>query len=105
MTDDVKTKPKAIAVTDDVKTEIRNRIRVALAAWAYEKHNTSLMTDDEFDKLCLSIRPDVVTGNAEMDKFFREEFDPSTGLWVHEHPGRLRLESLFRTMVPLDGTQ
>jgi hypothetical protein len=38
-------------------SEIRNRIRVAAAAYAYEVENDPILTDAEFDALCLSINP------------------------------------------------
>lgn len=66
--------------------EIRNRIRVAAAAYAYEIENDPIMTDAEFDALCLKIKPDVVTGSILLDTFFKTEFDPNTGSWIHKHP-------------------
>lgn len=66
--------------------EIRNRIRVAAAAYAYEIENDPIMTDAEFDSLCLKIKPDVVTGSILLDTFFKTEFDPNTGSWIHKHP-------------------
>ena len=68
--------------------EIRNRIRVAVAAYTYEVENDPILSDAEFDALCLTINLEVDTGNAVMDKFFREEFDPNTGSWVHRHPNK-----------------
>lgn len=62
------------------------RIRIAVAAYAYEIEATSIMSDGEFDKLCQQVDPMIATGNAEMDAFFEDEFDPSTGLWIFKHP-------------------
>jgi hypothetical protein len=41
----------------EVAIERRNRIRVALAAWAYERYADPIMSDAEFDKLAQAIRP------------------------------------------------
>jgi hypothetical protein len=79
--------------------EIRNRIRVAVAAYAYEVENDPILSDAEFDALCLTINPEADTGNPDTDKFFREEFDPNTGSWVHRHPnkeGLARIAALYR---------
>jgi hypothetical protein len=79
-----------------VELERWRRIRVSLAAWAYEVHDVSVMADHEFDEMCLQIDPKVSTGHRVMDRFFRTKFDPNTGSWVHQHPERARLEAIFR---------
>lgn len=69
-----------------VNPEIRNRIRVAVAAYAYEIENDPIMSDADFDKLAASIDPDIETGNSDLDHFFWTFFSPDTGMWVHDHP-------------------
>ena len=69
-----------------VEVERKNRIKVALAAYAYEHRSTQIMTDTEFDQLCLKIDPSVDTGDKIMDKFFREEFGAHTGQWIWKYP-------------------
>jgi hypothetical protein len=71
------------------------RIRLSIAAYAYEFENDSIMTDAEFDKLSLEINPTVTTGNRKMDRFFETKFDPSTGSWIWTHPERPRIKSLY----------
>lgn len=66
--------------------QIRLRIRLSVAAYAYEICNDSIMSDSEFDQQSLLIDPSIETGNPKLDKFFKEEFDPSTGQWIHKHP-------------------
>ena len=66
--------------------EIRNRVRLTVAAYAYEFFNTQLMTDHEFDALALSINPRISTGNDKLDEFFRTEFVTFSGVWIHNHP-------------------
>jgi hypothetical protein len=77
-----------------INEEIRNRIKVAAAAYAYEIENDPIMTDAEFDALCLKIKPDVVTGSKLLDTFFKTEFDPNTGSWIHKHPDLKKMSKL-----------
>lgn len=80
----------------EVEQEKRNRIRLAVAAWAYEKHSCSFLTDAAYEILSYSIRPSVSTGNRKLDTFFRTKFDPCTGQWVNAHPDRAGLERLWQ---------
>ena len=66
--------------------EIRNRVRLTVAAYAYEFRNDSLMTDHEFDALASQIDPRISTGNEELDEFFRTDFVAFSGVWVRNHP-------------------
>lgn len=82
----------------DIETERANRIRLTLAAYAYEYESDSIMTDDEFDSLAKKIRPKMSTLEPyhrrtteinrikRLDKFFREEFSTDTGMWIRNHP-------------------
>jgi hypothetical protein len=76
--------------------EKRNRIRVSLFAYAYECENKSLVADEEFDLLCLKIKPKEKTDNKHIDVFFRHHFNPSTGLWIHRHPGFEGIKNLYK---------
>lgn len=69
-----------------IEKQIRLRIRLSVAAYAYEMCDDSIISDAEFDRKCLEIDPSIETGNKKLDKFFKEEFDPSTGQWIHKHP-------------------
>lgn len=73
------------------------RIRLALAAYAYECRNDSIMSDSEFDRLSLEVDTSVSTGNQMMDAFFKKHFDPSTGQWVHKHPEKHKLRHMYET--------
>lgn len=75
----------------DISIEIANRIRIAVAAYAYEVDADPIMDDAQFDKLALKIRPEMSTSyegrdNSVIDAFFREDFSPHTGQWVLRHP-------------------
>lgn len=78
--------------------ERRKRIKLSLAAYAYENTGIETMTDAEFDKLSLEINPEIRTGKRVLDLFFRTEFDPDTGSWVHYHPEHDKLKALFEKL-------
>lgn len=78
--------------------EIKRRIRVTVAAYAYEFEGDPIMSDAEFDKLALEIDLSVDTGNETMDKWFRENFEPCTGSWVHKHPDKQGLRRVMLLM-------
>ena len=78
--------------------ETRNRIRLSLAAWAYEVHADSIMSDDEFDRLALSIDVRKSTARPDLDEWFRKNFNPHTGMWVMNHPERDRIEALYQSL-------
>lgn len=80
-----------------VEVERRNRIKLAVAAYSYEMESDSIMSDGDFDKLCLEINPKLPTISdvtepkqikryKKLDKFWANEFEPDTGQWIHKHP-------------------
>lgn len=79
-----------------VNPEIRNRIRVSVAAYAYEFEADSIMSDHEFDELSKKINPAQKTGNALMDDFFKKHFKPDTGMWIRMHPEIKQIESIYK---------
>lgn len=85
--------------------EIRRRIRVAVAAYAYEIANDPVMSDAQYDSLAREIDPDAPTNDAELDRFFMVHFDPDTGQWVHKHPHLGLLKHLYETIYRADVPQ
>ena len=79
-------------------TETRNRIRLSVAAWAYERHDHPIMSDAEFDHLALSIDLNKSTSRPDLDDWWRDNFNPSTGMWVLRHPESEGLERIYQTM-------
>jgi hypothetical protein len=79
----------------EVNSEIRNRIRLSVAAYAYEYCHDSIMNDHDFDELSLKIDPEADTGNALLDNFFRLHFEPSTGMWIRNHPEVVKIMMLY----------
>lgn len=78
-----------------LEIERRKRIRATLAAYAYEFESHSIMTDTEFDKLCLSIEPEIRTGKRVLDLFFKTSFSPYTGQWIHDHPELEKVKACY----------
>lgn len=68
-----------------VELERRRRIRLSVFAYAYEFENESLISDAEYDRLSRLIKKDMETGHA-LDLFFKENFEPDTGMWIRKHP-------------------
>ncbi len=79
----------------EIEREVKRRINVSVWAYAYEVENDSLVSDEMFDSECLKITLGIDTGNKKMDRFFRKEFTPDTGLWIHKHPQLERIEELY----------
>jgi len=75
----------------------RNRIRVALFAYAYEIKNNPLVSDFAYDELAITVGDSLKqeTGHAELDFWFHENFDCITAMWVHAHPEIDKLEKLY----------
>ena len=82
--------------TQRVSEEIRNRIKLSVYAYSYEFLNISLIDDHTYDALSKSIDLNIKTGNIKMDKFFEEEFDPSTGMWIYKHPELNKIIHIYK---------
>ena len=80
----------------DVEKERKNRIKLSIAAYSYEVHSDSIMSDSEFDDLANKINVQTNTDNEIMDDFFKQEFNPYTGQWIHKHPNKDGLEKLYQ---------
>ena len=80
-----------------VDAETRLRIKVALYAYAYEYEADPLVSDAEFDDLCSKVNLDVNTRRPDLDKWFRSEFSPYTGQWIHNHPELHIIEHIYKS--------
>ena len=80
-----------------INQEIRNRIRLSVAAYAYEMEDNPIMGDYEFDELSKTINPAEKTGNKKMDNFFKKHFNPDTGMWIRFHPERQKIKWIYDT--------
>lgn len=84
---------------DIVCLETRKRIRVSLAAYAYEIMLESIMSDHEYDELAKSIDLSIDTRRPDLDKWFRKNYKDYTGSWIHSHPEKARLDQICRQML------
>jgi len=86
--------------------ERRNRIRLSIAAYAYELECDSIISDGDFDALALQVNPEQATIEDNhspeqrkryevLDNFFRTEFQPDTGQWIHKHPELDKVASIY----------
>lgn len=75
--------------------QTRLRIFLSVCAYAYEVENFSIIDDDVFDILSKLIDKQMTTGNKMLDKFFKYEFDSSTGQWIHSHPELDNIVSIY----------
>lgn len=78
-----------------MQAEKRNRIRLSLAAYAYEILNHPILSDNKYDQLAKIINPMVLTNNIVLDVFFMGVFTPDSGIWIHQHPEPSKLANLF----------
>jgi len=76
-------------------SETRNRIKLSVAAYAYEIKDNPIMSDTDFDELALRIDTSVKTKNRKIDNFFKKHFQTDTGMWIHKHPELSKLEYLY----------
>lgn len=88
--------------SERVCLETRKRIRVAVAAYAYEVLQQSIMSDHEFDELAKSIDLSIDTRRPDLDKWFRKNFQTYTGSWVHGHPDRHRLDQIAKFVLQIE---
>ena len=82
-------------MSKEITEEIERRNNVALWAYAYEIQFDSLVDDHHFDRVCREVQPQLKTGDAALDAFFAEEFDPCTGSWIYKHPHLSQIEKNY----------
>ena len=87
-----------MATMGEIQT--RNRIKIAVFAYAYEFKNDSLVSDAEFDELAKEVKAglDIGTGNDKLDEFFAKEFVTDSGMWIHRHPELHKVCDMYHTI-------
>ena len=70
------------------RTEVERWRRIKLTVWAYayEIANDPIATDEQFDVLARQIDVSIPTGRDDLDDWWRQNFQPHTGMWIHNHP-------------------
>ena len=83
---------------DITKSEYQTciRIRLSIAAFAYEFDNVSIISDAEFDRLCLDVDVSIKTSRPDLDEWFSKSFVRSTGMWIGMHPEIEKIKSLYK---------
>ena len=81
---------------EGINLEIKNRIRLSVAAYAYEFLSESIMSDHDYDQLSREIDVNKDTGNKKMDEWFKKFFVPDSGMWVRSHPEVAKLDYLYK---------
>jgi len=78
-----------------MEKQTKLRIKLSVAAYAYEFENSEIMSDADFDKMCLAVDTSIKTNRKDLDAFFKKEFDPSTGQWIHKHPEINKIKEIY----------
>ncbi len=79
----------------EIEVERRLRIHVAVWSYAYEVMDDPLVSDAKFDATARDIDLTISTGNEVLDRWFRKEFSPYTGQWIHSHPDIGGIKKLY----------
>jgi len=82
-----------------VDLETRKRIKISVAAYAYELLSTPIMSDEEFDALAYSIDLKINTRRPDLDAWFRRNFEPHTGMWIYGHPEKSKLLIIAKNVI------
>lgn len=77
------------------EVQTRKRIKVAVAAYAYEVVSRPIMTDSEFDAMATEIDLSIPTARPDMDEWFKREYQPHTGQWIWKHPQLVRIGEIY----------
>lgn len=80
-----------------IERERRTRVRLCVAAYAYEVMDQPLITDAEYDRLAYSSDPTIQTGH--LDDWWRVNFQPHTGQWILSHPELTGVERAYRRLL------
>lgn len=78
-----------------VEQEIRRRILLTVATYAYEIADKPIMSDRSWDMLAQRVNPKMGTCHPDLDEFFAAEFSPMTGMWIHHHPELAKIKKMF----------
>lgn len=82
-----------------IERERRTRIRLCVAAYAYEVASAPVMSDAAFD--ALARQSDVTVQTGRYDEWWRATFQPYTGSWIHTHPDLTGVQRSYRRVVQI----
>jgi hypothetical protein len=102
-TEKTKHMPGHLILTPVQLKEKRRRMRLAVWAYAYEFENVSLVPDAVFDEEAKLVNLDVETDMPHLDAWFKANFNPHTGMWIHTHPELERIKDIALNSIELEG--
>lgn len=88
--------PESLTWGSAVEIEIRRRISLSVATYAYEIADKPIMWDHDWDRIAQLINPTVGTCHPLLDEFFATHFSPMTGMWIQHHPELDKIAALFK---------
>lgn len=86
-------------IRSSVEIETNRRIKLSMWAYTYEFENRSIVSDAVFDVECMMVDLSINTNRPDLDVWFRENFNPSTGMWIHKHPELEKIAKLVAKHV------
>lgn len=89
-------------LTKEQKDQKKTRERLAL--WTYAKvfNHYTIVADHVYDANVLMYDPRIKTDCAELDKFFKEKFNPNDPNWIKLYPRMSELEDIYEAMFAMD---
>ncbi len=84
--------------TPEINRQTWVRIRLSLAAYAYEVLSDPIMSDGEFDELAKEVDLSIDTRRPDLDKWFRKNYVEFSGGWIWSHPEKERLEGILESV-------
>lgn len=80
-----------------LKKEIETHRRIVVAVWAYayEVMDEPVVSDATYDETAKLVDLSIDTDRPDLDKWFRENFHPDTGMWIRSHPELAGIERLY----------
>lgn len=78
-----------------IEIEVRRRITLSVATYAYEIADKPIMDDYSWDRIAQLVNPKMGTCHPLLDEFFAEHFTPMTGMWIQHHPELGKIKTRF----------
>lgn len=79
--------------------ETKKRIMVLMHAYHYEILGESVISDHDYDRLAYSIDLSISTSRPDLDAWFRANYVPDTGLWIHKYPDLKGIRMLIERLA------
>lgn len=68
------------------QTKLRILILMAAYAYEFEQDLEPLCSDAEYDSACKMVDLSIPTTRPDLDQWFKDNFEPHTGMWIHNFP-------------------